>query len=67
MVSQIASRHQINYEIQIITILKSIVHIDQESNKIEQRILVYFQKIIKIDALYLRMHKLTEELLLVHD
>ena len=67
MVSQIASRHQINYEIQIITILKSIVHIDQESNKIEQIILDGNQKIIKIDALYLRMHKLTEELLLVHD
>ena len=67
MISQISSRHQINHEVQIITILKSIVHIDQESNKIEQLILVGNQKIIRFDALYLRMHKLTEELLLVHD
>ena len=35
MVAQVTARHQINDKVQVISILKGIVHIDEESNNIK--------------------------------
>ena len=72
MIAEITARHQINYQVQVVTILEGVVHIDQESSKIIFSLRPREEENLKRIMiapllLYLRMDELAEELLFIHD
>ena len=58
VVAQVSARHQIDDQVEIVTVFIRKVHVYQESNT---------EIVFKLSTEYLRMIKLAEELFLVHD